>query len=49
MDNASNNDTFISSLQRSLRSQYKVQFSGSTQHIWYVTYYYYYYFILIFQ
>jgi len=38
MDNASNNDTFVSSLQRSLLAR-QVSFSSSTQRIWYVLYF----------
>jgi hypothetical protein len=41
MDNASNNDTFVSALQRTLRSQ-NIQFSGSKQRIWYISYFYFY-------
>jgi hypothetical protein len=37
MDNASNNDTFISALQRSL-ILHGIEFSGSQQHIQYVKY-----------
>jgi hypothetical protein len=42
MDNASNNDTFISALQRSLilRENSEILFSGSTQRIRYVIYLY---------
>jgi len=35
MDNASNNDTLVSSLQRTLLS-HKIEFSGSEQRIRYV-------------
>jgi hypothetical protein len=37
MDNASNNDTFISELQKTLM-QRKVEFSGSAQRIRYMWY-----------
>jgi hypothetical protein len=39
MDNASNNDTLISALQRILLS-HNIQFSGSQQRIRYVSYFY---------